>query len=57
MKPLDPLDVEYTWHNAGDVAAQAIWDIANRAKDRSDEELDSMRVHNGQTLDEFLAGR
>jgi hypothetical protein len=38
------------WHHIG-----AVWDEANRAKDREDEALDAMRVHNGMTLDEFLA--
>jgi hypothetical protein len=38
------------WHHTG-----AVWDEANRAKDREDERLDAMRVHNGMTLDEFLA--
>lgn len=47
-------DAEDTWINAGDIAAQAVWDIANRVKDRCDEALDAMRVHNGMTLDEFL---
>jgi hypothetical protein len=46
---------EDTWVLAGDVAAQFVWDIANRAKDRSDEARDAMRVHNGMTLDEFLS--
>lgn len=44
-----------TWAHAGDVAEMAVWNIANRAKDRDDERLDAMRVHNGMTLDEFLA--
>lgn len=48
-------DVNDTWSDAWDVALQCVWDIANRAKDRSDEARDSMRVHNGMTLDEFLA--
>lgn len=48
-------DAEDTWINAGDIAAQAVWDIANRVNDRCDEALDAMRVHNGMTLDEFLA--
>lgn len=47
-------DDEDTWVNAGDVAATYVWDIANRAKDRDDEQLDAMRVHNGMTLDEHL---
>jgi hypothetical protein len=49
-----------TWHNIGDVAEKAllaVWDAANRAKDRQDEALDAMRVSNGMTLDEFLAGK
>jgi hypothetical protein len=33
----------------------AVWDEENRAQDRRDEKLDAMRVHNGMTLDEFLA--
>jgi hypothetical protein len=37
------------------VSELAVWDAANRAKDREDERLDAMRVHNGMTLDEFLA--
>lgn len=44
-----------TWVHIGDVAAMLVWSIANRAKDRDDERLDAMRVHNGMTLDEFLA--
>lgn len=46
-----------TWHNIGDVAEKgllAVWDAANRAKDRSDEALDAMRVSNGMTLDQYL---
>jgi len=41
--------------HASDVAEMAVWNIANRAMDRDDERLDAMRVHNGMTLDEFLA--
>lgn len=37
------------WHHIG-----AIWDEANRAKDRKDEALDAMRVSGGMTLDQFL---
>lgn len=48
-------DVEDTWQHAGYVAEMAVWDAANRAKDRHDEELDAMRVNNGMTLDEFLS--
>lgn len=48
-------DDDTIWMHAGDVAEMAMWDIANRAKDRDDERLDAMRVHNGMTLDEFLA--
>lgn len=44
----------YTWHNVGDAAEVAVWDVANRAKDRQDEALDAMRVHGGMTLDQFL---
>jgi hypothetical protein len=55
VKPIDPFDLDYTWHNAGEIAEQAVWDAANRAKDKADEARDSMRVHNGQTLDEFLS--
>lgn len=44
-----------TWVLAGDAAEMAVWNIANRAKDRDDERLDAVRVHNGMTLDEFLA--
>lgn len=51
----DTEDIEDCWVHAGDVAAQMVWDIANRAKDREDEKLDAKRVHNGMTLDEFLA--
>lgn len=49
-------DEEDTWRHAGYVAEMAVWDAANRAKDRDDERLDAMRIHNGMTLDEFLAG-
>lgn len=55
INPSDIDDVEDTWHHAGLVAEMAVWNIANRAKDRHDEKLDAMRVHNGMTLDEFLA--
>lgn len=44
------------WVQAGDVAEMAVWNSANRAKDRDDERLDAMRIHNGMTLDEFLSG-
>jgi hypothetical protein len=47
-------DEDDTWVHAGDVAEMAVWNAANRAKDRDDERLDAMRVHNGMTLDEFL---
>lgn len=50
-------DDEDTWQHAGYVAEMAVWNAANRAKDRDDERLDAMRVHNGMTLDEFLAGK
>lgn len=54
-EPAEIDDVEDTWHHAGYVAEMAVWDAANRAKDRDDERLDAMRAHNGMTLDEFLA--
>jgi hypothetical protein len=41
------------WHHLGRVV-DAVWDQANRAKDRQDEALDAMRVSNGMTLDQFL---
>lgn len=43
------------WINVGHAIDVNVWDVANRAKDRDDERLDAMRVHNGMTLDEFLA--
>lgn len=55
---IDPIDIPESigdWVHIGDVVEMAIWNIANRAKDRHDEKLDAMRVHNGMTLDEFLA--
>jgi hypothetical protein len=55
---IDPVAIDDdcdTWIHAGYIAEMAVWDIANRAKDRDDERLDAMRVHNGMTLDEFLA--
>lgn len=55
IDPGDVLDEADSWVSAGDVAATLMWDVANRAKDKSDEALDAMRVHNGMTLDEFLA--
>lgn len=55
IAPSHSVDEDDAWVSAGDVAATLVWDIANRVKDRADEELDSMRVHNGMTLDEFLA--
>jgi hypothetical protein len=45
----------YTWTHVGDLVALDTWGAANRTKDRQDEALDAMRVHNGMTLDEFLA--
>jgi hypothetical protein len=54
---IDPIDIPEpigNWVNIGDVAEMAIWNIANRAKDRHDEKLDAKRVHNGMALDEFL---
>jgi hypothetical protein len=50
-------DLLDTWHHAGDVASMAVWDAANRAKDRDDEALDAMRVSGGMTLDEYLASK
>ena len=44
-----------TWESAATIAQQAVFDIANRVKDRDDVARDSMRVHNGMTLDEFLS--
>lgn len=55
INPAEVIDEEDTWQHAGYVAEMAVWNTANRAKDRQDEELDAMRVHNGMTLDEFLA--
>lgn len=58
--PMSPDDDHIgTWTHIGyrlDVTAfeQAVWDEANRAKDRQDEALDAMRVSGGMTLDEFL---
>lgn len=43
------------WTHVGDLVALDPSGAANRAKDRHDEALDAMRVHNGMTLDEFLA--
>lgn len=54
--PAELDDLEDTWQHAGYVAEMAVWNAANRAKDRADEKLDAMRVHNGMTLDEFLSG-
>lgn len=50
-----PAAISPNWVNIGHVIDAAVWDAANRAKDRDDERLDAMRVHNGMTLDEFLA--
>lgn len=55
--PVVTNDASDTWHNAGDVAQQALADLANKRKDAADDALDAKRTHNGQTLDEFLAGR
>lgn len=55
IEPAEIVDEEDTWHHAGYVAEMAAWNAANRAKDRDDERLDAMRVHNGMTLDELLA--
>lgn len=43
------------WHNAADVAQTLVTDIANKAKDKANTELDAKRVHDGMTLEEFLA--
>jgi hypothetical protein len=43
-----------TWTRIGYRIEQAVWDAANRAKDRQDEALDAMRVSGGMTLDEYL---
>ena len=40
---------------AGDVAQTLVTGIANKEKDRADEEMDAKRISGGQTLDEFLA--
>lgn len=42
---------------AGDVAQNIVIGIANKQKDRFDEEMDARRVTNGKTLDEFLNGQ
>lgn len=57
MNALAPFaeDEDDTWAHVSVVAEMSVWNIANRAKDRNDERLDAMRVHNGMTLDEFLA--
>jgi hypothetical protein len=55
---IQPVEIEDhcgTWVHIGDVAAMLVWNIANRVKDCDDERLDAQRVHNGMTLDEFLA--
>lgn len=52
IKPLI-IDLD-DWIHAGDVAETLVTDIANKARDKADEELDAKRVHNGMTLDEFL---
>jgi hypothetical protein len=41
--------------HAGDIAQAVLAEIQINVKDRADEARDSMRVHNGMTLDEFLA--
>lgn len=40
---------------AGDIAQTVVTTIANKQKDRADEALDAQRVHDGMTLDEFMA--
>jgi hypothetical protein len=54
IAPHTTVDDEDTWQHAGYVAEMAVWNAANRAKDRDDERRDAMRVSNGMTLDEFL---
>lgn len=53
--PLNECDDDEFVH-AGVVAQAVLAQIAINEKDRADEARDSMRVHNGMTLDEFLAG-
>jgi hypothetical protein len=50
--PMSPPDRIGDWHHIG-----AVWDEANRVKDREDEALDAMRVSGGMTLDEYLASK
>jgi hypothetical protein len=51
----EPINPDDTWTHIGDLVAIDVWGVANRAKDKADEAIDAMRVHNGMTLDEFLA--
>jgi hypothetical protein len=43
-----------TWRHISCGIEAAVWDAANRAKDRQDEAIDAMRVSNGMTLDQYL---
>jgi hypothetical protein len=43
-----------TWTHISRGIEAAVWDAANRVKDRQDEALDAMRVSGGMTLDQFL---
>ena len=57
---IDPIDIPEpigNWVHIADALEMTVWNIANRAKDKADEKLDAMRVHNGMTLDDFLAGK
>jgi len=51
---LSPPDQIGTWTHISLGLGLAVWDAANRSKDRQDEALDAMRVSNGMTLDQFL---
>lgn len=53
---ISPLTAEQigTWTHISRGVEAAVWDAANRAKDRADEAVDAMRVSNGMTLDQFL---
>lgn len=44
-----------SWVHISRGIESAVWDAANRVKDRQDEALDAMRVSGGMTLDEFLS--
>lgn len=53
--PIFPIDQIGTWTHISRGVEAAVWDVANRVKDREDEVQDAMRVSGGMTLDEFLA--